>query len=419
MVRSADYVRPVVLAQKVLLEAGITSFPVSLRQILRHYQFRMTPYADVSAGNDMSLEECFEKFGSDGATIAKNGSYLIAYNKDVTPRERIRFTVAHELGHIFLHHLEELGVPILQRINVNKLLYEVMEDEANCFARNLLCPPGPARELLRLHGFPAMQFDPKQNRNVWLKDSAAPCLPETPEYLRDFMLLQQAFMTTEKAAKTRCHFLAEDLANMPPADCDSLMRIPFTISWRCSECHAPRIDDHPYCYFCGARNLFVYIPETGPHPDPRPSAGSPFRTNDGLRLIKCLHCGRSRHDRDALFCVMCGKPVVNVCPRCSHRNISFARYCVKCGRQTVFAAEEYFASDKAARDDATKNAAFKDDPVKDIAVKYHAPPLPPEGIYSRKKRTEPLRRKTLAERDRKLKELAEKYAGQFDEQFDE
>ena len=401
MVRSADYVRPVVLAQKVLLEAGITSFPVSLKQILRHYPIRMMEYADVCRANDMTMEECFKKFGNDGATIAEDGSYLIAYNKDVTPRDRIRFTVAHELGHIILHHLEELGVPVLQRINVNKLLYAVMEDEANCFARNLLCPPLPARELLRLHGFTVACFDPKQHRNAFLKDYSAPCLPESPDYLRDFSLLQLAFMVTEKAAKTRCHFLSDDLANLP-ADCDSLSGTPFTISWWCSRCHVPRLDDSPYCYSCGSRTRFVYVAETGPRPDPCAPAGSPYRTNDGLRLMKCLYCGRSRHDRDALFCVLCGKPVVNVCPFCSHRNISLARYCVKCGRKSVFSAEGFFSEKE---------------------VEYHAPPLPPEGEYTRKKRMEPERRQHRAERDRKLRELIEQFVKEneepFEEQFDE
>lgn len=49
---------------------------------------------------------------------------IIFYN-DHDPRERIRFTIAHEIGHIVLGHLEK---------NKN------FENEANCFARNLLCP---------------------------------------------------------------------------------------------------------------------------------------------------------------------------------------------------------------------------------------------------------------------------------------
>ncbi len=61
------------------------------------------------------------------------GRYIVLFNdwKDDTT---IRFTLAHEIGHIVLGHTED---------------NEVAKKEANCVARNLLCPI-PVRNVLEL-----------------------------------------------------------------------------------------------------------------------------------------------------------------------------------------------------------------------------------------------------------------------------
>lgn len=60
-----------------------------------------------------------------GFSIVKNNCRIILYNENM-PLSCIRFTVAHEIGHAVLGHTDE------QDPNAEK--------EANCFARNLLCP---------------------------------------------------------------------------------------------------------------------------------------------------------------------------------------------------------------------------------------------------------------------------------------
>ena len=65
--------------------------------------------------------------------------YLIIYDdrKDVM---RIRFTLAHELGHIVLNHLNH-NTPILSREHRLNYRYMRLEGAANTFAGNLLAPP--------------------------------------------------------------------------------------------------------------------------------------------------------------------------------------------------------------------------------------------------------------------------------------
>lgn len=66
-----------------------------------------------------------------GLTIRKGKQALILYNQEKDPRT-VRFTIAHELGHVVLHHREDT---------------RATDREANCFARNLLCPLPVARGL--------------------------------------------------------------------------------------------------------------------------------------------------------------------------------------------------------------------------------------------------------------------------------
>lgn len=493
-IRSANYRKPVYLARQVLTEANITSFPVSLRAVLRHYGIRVMKYVDFAVAHDMTMDECFAEFGKDGATIAKGGKYVIVYNHQVTPKERIRFTLAHELGHVFLKHHDELGVEILQRLWVEKSLYDVLEDEANCFARNLLCPPLATADLLRLHGIAAVQFDARQQRNVWLKVSTAPCLPGTPDSVTDHDLVREAFMITDKAANVRCHFLKDDIQNLQPKDRVPPYIIKHNADWRCTRCGVLRLSGAAFCYACGAHNRFGFVFREDPPALPAavhyhgthfrfclfcgnvhisddalfcmmcgkpvsnpcipdrlreknassglallnvqtrhlcppgvrycPDCGSrtlfrvsgiddglgsdvgasvacdehaldskpadkndPCRMNRDRRLAKCLYCGQSRHDADACFCTMCGKPVVNSCTACSHRNIANARYCEKCGQMTAFMAAGLLP----------------------VSGEYRLPPAQPEGEYTRAKRMDDKCRQERADRDRRLKELAKQY----------
>lgn len=66
----------------------------------------------------------------------RNETFVICYNPDF-PASEVRWTLFHEMGHIYLRHVSPQS-PIMQRNgNSNPLL----EFEAQEFARNVLCPP--------------------------------------------------------------------------------------------------------------------------------------------------------------------------------------------------------------------------------------------------------------------------------------
>lgn len=74
----------------------------------------------------------------DGFSTILNGKFLIIVNK-MFPIDRLRFTLAHELGHICLDHLSKSS----------EIMSENYEKEANQFASELLIPSTKIKPLLK------------------------------------------------------------------------------------------------------------------------------------------------------------------------------------------------------------------------------------------------------------------------------
>lgn len=91
-------------------------------------------YTEIALKTGCTLEEFIREISPSefGFTLNKrNHLYIVCYN-DRKCEQTIRFTLAHELGHIVLEHVED-----------NKQ----NNKEANCFARNFLCPLPVAHDL--------------------------------------------------------------------------------------------------------------------------------------------------------------------------------------------------------------------------------------------------------------------------------
>lgn len=100
---------------------------------------RVISYQRLASEHGISVRSVADAFGSqDGCTHydRKNRRYLVAYNNDVY-RPRIRWTLAHELGHILCGHFIEKGEC---SGDVSDELWRHMEEEADYFAASLLSP---------------------------------------------------------------------------------------------------------------------------------------------------------------------------------------------------------------------------------------------------------------------------------------
>lgn len=99
--------------------------------IAKSYNIRIYKNSDV---NKLQV-------GESGKTIFHNNIFEIVYN-DTENSRRCRFTIAHELGHIFLGHLL-INTPEYKTFAIR----EDNESEANVFARDLLAPACVLHEL--------------------------------------------------------------------------------------------------------------------------------------------------------------------------------------------------------------------------------------------------------------------------------
>lgn len=105
----------------VFAECSVFSFPVDCTSLLEHYGYTLHTYQELGRKNKALYEMCI----SYSEEAFRDGAHrIIAYNQDKSPL-RIRFSLAHELGHHILGHKNET------RHN---------EIEANFFAGNLLAP---------------------------------------------------------------------------------------------------------------------------------------------------------------------------------------------------------------------------------------------------------------------------------------
>ncbi len=108
------------LVLHLLDKCNVGSLPVNLKSILKVHGILLL--TSEEAVKYKILKFAYNDF--DGKTIYINGVYFIIYNsKHIMGRRR--WTIAHELGHIFLAHEEQ------NRVN---------EAEANYFAKELLMP---------------------------------------------------------------------------------------------------------------------------------------------------------------------------------------------------------------------------------------------------------------------------------------
>jgi Zn-dependent peptidase ImmA (M78 family) len=112
-------------AEKILEALNIKTIPVPVEDIASKLNIKISraPSSEFS-----------------GMLIRKNGHALIGINDDEST-SRQRFTIAHELGHYFLHTKKDTFIEYTEyRDNKKEIMRTVPERQANMFAAALLMP---------------------------------------------------------------------------------------------------------------------------------------------------------------------------------------------------------------------------------------------------------------------------------------
>lgn len=310
----ANYAKAVQTAEQVLEDYGISQVPVRLEQILSSLsnEIGIMPYTKLMQKHGLSYTEVIEMVDSDLGACAYDpcsARYVIYYN-DKLSKPWCRFTICHELGHIFLEHHLEAGTNILCRSFIPKKDYKEYEKEADVFARTLLSPAPLAQMIIA-----------ESSKFSQIND------------------VSSAFNITEKAARMRIDFILRDLKDCTQQMKDFFERVEILYRRSCTQCGYALPREYTYCPICGGnRKIRRLNRKKLPESIPIDPFGSVFQ---------CVRCGNENIGLGARYCRICGAPVVNMCTGRQdgrivgqrHHNPSYARFCIDCGAPTLF--QEY------------------------------------------------------------------------------
>lgn len=246
--------------------------------------------------------------------------YLIVYNEK-KPKQRINFSLAHELAHIVLGHLNDERTEI-DRGGLDDFTYFAMEGAANTFAGNFLAPP------ILIHEFIAGgHFD---------IGSIARRFDLSKEAVRGYRKQDYQYWLTIPHSEHERQILERYAQLLNTFFCD-VCGVVFAI--KCAK----------YCPICGSPSTPLKARNEKIMGRNYPS----MATNEAGQVVECPNCENVEHLKEASFCMICGKPIINQCTfaicedapygtmQCNHTEPlpGNARYCPYCGSETTFLRE--------------------------------------------------------------------------------
>lgn len=317
---------------------NVLSFPLDIKTLIKSEGIKLKKYSTIAKKVGISVEEVCKEYQTDLAYIfrADSGKYSIAYN-DTKADYLIRFSLAHELGHYALGHLEDFNETVLRYRgnNLTETKYGVLEKEANCFARNLISP-APIADII------------PQNM-----------------YQEYFGIGYQAELTRIGLLKTDAHYsiLVASDSNKKVL---KKIRVQLSKTHKCSTCEAAFYKKNAtFCPFCGEQTLVkLSVPESinlkvkGNY-----MRYSKIELNDEGFPLQCPRCKNEDIDSSQKFCQVCATYLRNICigqgpfeqspfepypsfelykesNGCGKKLPGFARYCPDCGGLSSYFNQE-------------------------------------------------------------------------------
>lgn len=285
-----------------LEEFQINSYPIDAISIIKKQKWGIVAYSEL-----MKIHKCDRDTvcrclrSPDGYTQLDSDNITIAYNDDPTYGDRIRFTLMHEIGHIYLNHLMDFNLKLLCR-ELSEKENKVLENEANAFARNVLVP--------------VMVVNRLKNKS--------------------FENVSYTFGISHDASVTRVSLLPNDLYYSRQQNLTQRMIgifLKFYNKTICRKCNAfLYTKTRKYCPICGSKNTLEWGDgDTMKYPL--------LKTYENGKLKECPNCGNEETNIEGDFCQICGQKVIN---RCSNYDCtddilpSNARYCPLCGSKSIF-----------------------------------------------------------------------------------
>lgn len=325
-------------ANEFLIKEHINKLPFDADKIIMKHKWAKLKYSALAKDHNVKISDIVNAYNSeDGYSIYTGNNYAIAYNDKISTTQRIYFTKLHEIGHIYLGHFKDFEATILNRSNLTDCEYKVLENEANCFARNILLPASLILELKIV------------NKQV----------------------LSSMFDITLPAVKARLELLKYDLMDFSENDLNIQRKnfYEFINKKYCLNCGYTFISkDVKYCPICGAIKM-----ERG---DSKMHYRKGIELDSNNHAVICPKCGNEDIKPTDLRCPICNAHLIQECDdetyddsygneiisahRCGNKTMdSNARYCPICGNKTTFYNHGYLQDWEVEREDIEREEAEK------------------------------------------------------------
>ena len=144
----ARYDQVMTNVNKFFVNENITDFPVNPFEVIKNNKWGLITYSELAEIHQTDISNIVSAYQSeDGYTMYDGENYTIAYNDTIASPGRIRFTLMHEIGHIYMNHLIDFEATVLFKSTLTHTEYKILENEVNAFARNVLAPAIIVRNL--------------------------------------------------------------------------------------------------------------------------------------------------------------------------------------------------------------------------------------------------------------------------------
>jgi hypothetical protein len=301
-------------ARDFIVKSGINTLPVDLFAICKKYGWTVKSVSEAEELTDeidpFSLRftpECDAK-----TYLTPKGKYFIVYRDEVVSKRRILWTIAHEIGHIVLKHLEDFEETEIHR-GLTEEENEVLEKEADAFASEYLAPS----DILLLCNCTTKNFIVKL---CGLSNQAA---ENKEQALKHYKPDKNHEYLNKAIHKQFYNFIhnKEFYHSIYQSVCPCCKNYIFS-------------NRESFCRLCGSGVSPSVLTEGIVYND------GPELNKSG-RVLICPKCSNSTFREGDTLCSRCGFSLTNACTNSSAGcNIKLhggsARYCYGCGSETIF-----------------------------------------------------------------------------------
>ena len=273
-----DYGSAQQIAYSTIIDSKVSKLPISIKKIIKRYpNLHLQKYSVFAKKQNLSIDETIKLLDSEDGCLwmRDDNEFIILYNDLIDNNGRIRFTLAHELGHYILKHNEKSNKTILTRYSLTDEEYDIFEKEANYFAKRILAPIPLVDEYLNSW----KKIHPHDIENIFQTSFsvASYIINDLKRRYRLTSIIKEGHDLVENFNK----FLYTDLHTRS-----------------CNDCHSVLNKGYIFCHVCGSDNIIGIDYST-------------FYHNREKRLNSMIYSKINTNE----------KGYANICPRCQNEHL--------------------------------------------------------------------------------------------------